>query len=345
MFKKIVYGLFISFLAFSISNAALVETTKIVEEEVNPLQEFVGNVKFHRSSNLAAQNSGLVKAVNFEVGDRIKKYQTLVKIDKDVLNSKINAAKANLKSAKNSLVNANKDYNRYKKLLKSNTITQKEYEDVLLKKESLDSKVKALEATLKQLQIQSIKKTIKAPYAGIIVEKNINLGEWVNAGTKIAKLVDTSKIQIIFNIPLEVAKVLSKNDIYDIKIGDKIFKSKLFAIIPSGDKLTRTLPVKFKANVKNNLVFDGQEAVVSLPKKGKTKALVVPRDALIKKFGKDVVFIVGKDMKARMIPVKIIGYLGNKTAILAKGLSQDLDVVSKGNERIFPNMPVKIINK
>ncbi len=345
MFKKIVYGLFISFFALSVSNAALVETTKIIEDEVNPLQEFVGNVEFLRSSTLAAQNSGVIQSINFKLGDRVKKSQSLVKIDKDVLNAKINAARANLKSAKDSLVNANKDYNRYKKLLKSNTITQKEYEDILLKKDSLSSKVKALEATLKELQIQSIKKSIKAPYAGVIVEKNINLGEWVNAGTKIAKIVDTSTVEITFNISFDVANALQKDDMYDIKIGNKIFKSRLFAIIPSGDKLTRTLPVKFQADVKNSFVFDGQEAVVSLPKNVKTKALVVPRDAVIKRFGKNVVFIVGKDMKAKMIPVKIIGYIGNKTAIAAKGLSQGLEVVSKGNERIFPNSDVKVLNK
>ncbi|PIF04527.1 MAG: hypothetical protein CSA86_01710 [Arcobacter sp.] len=345
MVKKIVYGLLISFFTLSVSQAALVETTKIVKEEVNPLQEFVGNVKFHRSSNLAAQNSGLIKAINFEVGNIVKKTQTLVKIDKDVLNAKINAARANLKSAKDSLANAKKDYNRYKKLLKSNTITQKEYEDILLKKDSLSSKVKALEATLKELQIQSIKKSIKAPYAGVIVEKNINLGEWVNAGTKIAKIVDTSKVEITFNIPFDVANALQKDEIYDIKIGNTIFKSKLFAIIPSGDKLTRTLPIKFKTDVENSFIFDGQEAIINLPKKAKTNALVVPRDAVIKRFGKNVVFIVGKDMKAKMIPVQIIGYIEDKTAITAKGLSQGLDVVSKGNERIFPNSDVKILNK
>ncbi len=345
MLKKMLYVIFMNFFVFSIANAALVETTKIVKEEVNPLQQFLGNVKFHRSSNLAAQNSGLVKAVNFGVGDRVKKSENLVKIDKDVLNARINAAKANLKNAKDSLANANKDYNRYKKLLKSNTITQKEYEDVLLKKDSLSSKVKALEATLKELQIQSIKKTIKAPFSGVIVEKNINLGEWVNAGTKIAKIVDTSKVEITFNIPFNVANALQKGSVYDIKIGNKIFKSKLFAIIPSGDKLTRTLPIKFKANVKNSFIFDGQEAIINLPKNTKTNALVVPRDAVIKRFGKNVVFIVGKDMKAKMIPVQIIGYVGDKTAIAAKGLSQGLDVVSKGNERIFPNSDVKILNK
>jgi len=46
-----------------------------------------------------------------------------------------------------------------------------------------------------------------------------------------------------------------------------------------------------------------------------------------------------------MIPVQIVGYMDGKTAIAAKGLVVGMDIVSKGNERVFPKSPVKIINK
>lgn len=115
--------------------------------------------------------------------------------------------------------------------------------------------------------------------------------------------------------------------------------------IPSGDKLTRTFPVKFKANTKNVFVFDGQEARVNLSKNAKQESLIVPRDAVIKRFGKNVVFIINDKMIAQMIPVQIIAYLESKVAIKAEGLAVGQDIVSKGNERVFPNSPVKIINK
>jgi len=345
MFKKLVATALLSISAFAMGGPALVETTKIVKGEVNPLQEFVGSLNFDRKSMLAAQNSGLVKSINFQLGDNVSKGKTLVQIDSDILNAQINAIRANLSKAKDTQRNSSKDFARYKKLLASKSITQKEYDDALLRSNTSSSDVKALQANLKELQIQSSKKTVKAPFSGVIVEKNINLGEWVNAGSSIAKIVDTSKAEFIFNIPLNVANGLTKGDMYDIKVGKDLIKSKLTAVIPNGDKLTRTFPVKFNADVTGKFVFDGQQAKVSLSKDAKKQALILPRDAVIKRFGQNVVFAINDKNLAQMIPVQIIGYISHDIAVSGQGLVEGMEIVSKGNERIFPNSPVKILNK
>lgn len=346
MGKKILIFLGIAVSLFAAGNPSLVEVAKLVKGEVNPLQEFVGTVSFDRSSVLAAQNSGVVKAINFNVGDRVKKGKTLVQIDADVLNAQIVAAKANLQAALDQEENSSKDYARYKKLLESKSITQKEYDDALLKKDSSKSSVKALKANLKQLQIEASKKGIKAPYSGIIVDKKINLGEWVNAGTAVASIVDTSKAEITFSIPFNIYNGLRINDTYEIQIGKNIVQGKLSAAIPSGDKLTRTFPIKFKASLPTKgFIFEGQQAKVSLSKDEKKEAFILPRDAVIKRFGQNIVFFIDDKNIAQMVPVQIIGFLDDKVAIASNNLKEGMDIVSKGNERVFPNSPVKILNK
>jgi len=346
MIRKFLIFVFSLVSVYAAGNPSLVEVTKLVKGEVNPLQEFVGTVTFDRSSVIAAQNSGVVKAINFEVGDRVKKGKTLVQIDADILNAQIVAAKANLDAAIDSQENSSKDYERYQKLLESKTITQKEYDDALLKKNSSNSNVKALEANLKQLQIEVSKKSIKAPYSGTVVEKKVNLGEWVNAGSAVASIVDTTNAEITFNIPYDIYKGLRVNDTYEINIDGQIVKGKLNAVIPSGDKITRTFPIKFKATLpKDNFIFEGQQAKVSLSKKEKTEALILPRDAVIKRFNQNIVFFIDDKNMAQMIPVNIIGFLDDKVAVASENLQVGMNIVSKGNERVFPNSPVKIINK
>lgn len=342
MFKKIILLAFMSALGYS---ASLVETSVLKKGVVNPLQEFVGTLSFDKKSVLAAQNSGVVKSINFKLGDSVKKNQVLIQIDSDLLNAQINAAKANLKISQDEKSNSSKDYNRYKVLLDSKSITQKEYDDALLKSNSSVNNVMAKKASLKELQLQSSKKSVKAPYAGIIVKKSISIGEWANAGTALATIVNVNKADIIFNIPLSFVKALKVGDSYNISLDKTILKAKLSAIIPNGDKLTRTFPVKFIANVKDTFVFDGQSAKVSLSKDAKKEAFLLPRDAVINRFGQDVIFFINDKSQAIMLPVKIVGYDKNKIAIAAKGLALGMNVVFKGNERIFPNQTVKIINK
>ncbi len=345
MIKKLIITSVLAISSFAMGGPSLVETTKLTKGEVNPLQEFIGTLNFNKKSTLAAQNSGLVKFVNFELGDKVKKGKVLVQIDSDVLNAQIKAVKANLKVAKQKEKNSTKNYQRYKKLLNSKSITQKEYDDALLKSNSSIGDVKVLEAKLKELKIQSNKKSIKAPFDGIIAKKSINLGEWVNAGTPIAKIINTYKAEFIFNVPLKVVNGLKKGDIYDINVGNKNIKSELSAIIPNGDKLTRTFPIKFISDIKDSFVFDGQQAKVRLSKDSKKEGLLLPRDSVIKRFGQNVIFFIDDKMIAKMIPVQVVGYVNNNVAVSGKGLVPGMQIVLKGNERIFPNSPVKIINK
>ena len=135
---------------------------------------------------------------------------------------------------------------------------------------------------------------------------------------------------------------LKSNDIYEITVANKILKAKFHSAIPKGDKLTRTFPVKFKTDVKNMFVFDGQEASVKLAKSAKMQSLIINRDAVIKRFGSEVVFANNKGV-AMMIPVKVLGYLGKDIAIAGKGLVEGMSIVVKGNERVFPNQPVQVI--
>ena len=330
---------------FAAGNAALVETVKIVKGEVNPLQEYVGTLNFDKKSVLAAQNSGLVQKVNFDVGQNVKVNEILVKVDTDLLKAQIDAARANLEIAVIQNENSKKDYERYKKLLETKAITQKEYDDISLKSNQSFINVQALKAKLTELEIQKDKKDIKAPFSGTITSKNVEVGQWVNAGTSVANIVDTSKASFVFNVPLKVANGLKVGNIYEIDINSKILNAKLDAIIPSGDKLTRTFPVKFVADIKDGFVYEGQEAKMKLPIDAKKEALILPRDAVIKRFNQNVVFFIDENKTANMLPVNVVGFIGKQIAVLGNGLVEGMEIVSKGNERVFPKMPVQIINK
>jgi RND family efflux transporter MFP subunit len=199
-------------------------------------------------------------------------------------------------------------------------------------------------AKLNELNIQKSKKTIKAPYSGVIVEKNINLDEWLNQGSQVATIVNTQDLEVVFNLPISFIDSLKSGDEYNINISDEIIKAKLYAAVPSGDKLTRTFPVRFKANAGDKFIFDGASAKISFAKESKSVALVINRDAVIKRFNMDVVFTI-VDGKAVMIPVKVITYFGLNAAIMGEGLVENMPLVTKGNERVFPDMPVQILNK
>jgi membrane fusion protein, multidrug efflux system len=349
MIKKIKIVLLSIFLMFSVLNAAetpqasLVETSTLKMTEVNDLQEFIGTVNFDKKSNIASQSSGIAKKINFEVGQKVNKGDILVQIDSDILDAQINAATSSVNMYKVQLKNTKKNYDRYKVLIEKKSIAQKVFDDAKLDYDVANESLISSQAKLNELKIQKSKKVIRAPFSGIIVEKNINIKEWLNQGTAVATIVNTQEIELVFNLPLSFISGLNNGDIYDVEIANQTIKARLYAAIPSGDKLTRTFPVRFKANVKDMFIFDGASAKIKFAKESKSQALSINRDAVIKRFNMDVVFAV-VDEKAVMIPVKVIAYTGMSAAIDGKGLVDGMSIVTKGNERVFPDMPVKVLN-
>ena len=56
--------------------------------------------------------------------------------------------------------------------------------------------------------------------------------------------VNTQDLEVVFNLPISFIDSLKSGDEYNINISDEIIKAKLYAAVPSGDKLTRTFPVR-----------------------------------------------------------------------------------------------------
>ena len=346
MIKKLIViaGLAIYSLGAGAPPASLVNTAKVIKGVVNPLEEFIGTLNFSKTSAIASQTNGVVVSVNFEAGDNLRKGDLLLEVDSEVLDAQIESLKASVNISKINLENATRDYNRYKELIEKKSISQKVYDDSFFKYSTSKQDLNMAQAKLNEQLINKEKKSIKAPYDAVVVEKNIEVSEWASAGKTIATIVATNEVDLMFNLPTSYIYKLDKNDTYKIDLKGQIIQSKLYASIAKGDKRTRTFPVKFKAKVNNDFLYDGMEVKINLPRSKKQEALMVPRDAVIKRFGQNVIFL-NVDGIANMIPVKILGYTKENVAVQAKGLTEGASVVVKGNERIFPKQPIKSLNK
>jgi len=318
---------------------SLVTTKAVSSGSLIAYQNFIGTLHYSETSVVASQVAGLVLKVNFASTSRVKKGQVLVELDHEILDSRIGAIKASIKELRLQLEKVNKDLQRYTKLLRQKNVSQQQYDEVYYNKITLEQKQIALQAELDILNIERKQSLIRAPFSGVIIDKAISRGEWVDKGGSIATLVNPENIDVIFNIPARFAtKLKSKQDI-ELTINDKIYHGKIEGIIIQGDSRTRTVPLKIKLSKLDDSLFAGVEAEIKLPRENHSDSLLVPRDAVIKRFGQDVVFTI-QDNKAQMIPVKVQLFNGKQVAVIAEGLTPQHRVITKGNERIFPGQAV-----
>jgi RND family efflux transporter MFP subunit len=224
---------------------SLVEVQSVKKMEVNPLQEFIGSINLSKQGAISSQSNGKVEAVFFENAQKVKKGATLVKIDSKLLDLQLKSAKDNLKLKQITLNNAKKEFDRYSELKNKNAVSEQVYDNALLQYDSAKQNELLAKNTLSELEIQKSYKTIKAPYDGVIASKTIEVGEWINTGGSIGTLINTSKVDLVFNLPSSYTYKLSDANNFEVNIQGNRLRAKLKGLIPQGNKKTRTFQAIF----------------------------------------------------------------------------------------------------
>ena len=327
-----------AFAADEAPRPSLVVTAPLTKGIVNPVQAYVGTLYYDMKSDLASEFEGAVESIGFREGDKVRKGDLLVKLDSRVLRSGIAAQRSAVKALEAELTRQERDLERTQALFERDSISQSSYDQVFYVAEQLRAQVAAAESELEAMEIQLEKNAIRAPFDAVVSARNVEVGEWVGKGDAVATLVDPKSIEARLNIPARLIDTVKNGERFAAAIEGRDADVTLKSVIPVADTATRTFPIKL--NVPKDAGFiEGMRIDVQIPTLKEQEALLIPRDAVIKRFGQTVVF-AAVDGKAVMIPVQVIGYQTDMAAIAGEGLTEQMRLVTKGNERIFPNMPV-----
>lgn len=305
------------------------------------MAEFTGTASFREVSEVACEIGGIVDRVHFEEGGRVKKGEKLVKLNSEILEKNLEALKASHRQIISDLEQAKSDLRRMENLYKEEAIAEQLFEEQIFKVSRFENGAEERSAEVERVKTELKKTIVYAPFEGVIIKRSVDKGEWCDKGDEVAIIAMDDEIDVVLNIPQEIIRNISKGMRIRLHASGRDFSGEVTALIPRGDVSTRTFPVKIRTKNDYQLI-EGMEVSADLPIGKKVDVLAVPRDAVIMKFGKSVIFVV-KDSKAVMVPVKVLGYEGLTAGIRGEGLSKAMDVVIKGNERIGDGQALEVI--
>ena len=165
----------------------------------------VGSLAAVQGVTLSAETAGVVTKINFESGTLVKQGDVIVELDASV-------EEANLKAAQAVLASAEPAYNRARKLFETKATSQAELE-------TAEATVRGARAAVASLQAQIEKKAIKAPFSGRLGIRTVNLGEYVNPGSPVIPLHDTSSVFADFSVPQAELQRISIGNNVRLKVG------------------------------------------------------------------------------------------------------------------------------
>ena len=319
---------------------AKVVVKEVTKEVVAENRSYIGLLDFDRTSQVSSDVSGLVESVLVNEGDQVKKGDPLVRLDTELLDREIALRKTRIGQDQLRIELARKNLKRLETLLSRKGTSEKNYDDALFAFQDSQAEKKSSELELEKLSIRKRKSVIKAPFDGIILDKNVETGDWVQQGKLLVSVGSTQ--DIIIRVPVEevVLQFITLNEQVPVTLNafNRELTGTITQVDPVADERTKNVFLKISIPPQDEVV-ENLSATVFIPTSVKRELSMLPRDALIKFQGKDFVYTV-KDGKASILPVNIVTFLGSKVGADNPYFVSGMPVVIEGNERLRPDQAV-----
>jgi len=314
-----------------------------------------GYVVARRQATVSAQITGTLIAVNVEEGEHVSKDQVLARLDDTQFVDQLNAAKAQyaaaqaqVAQARATLKQASEDARRMNAVVDKGYVSRQNAQQantqVVTDRAALNVAVKQAEAAASNVKLAQVNVNytiVRAPFAGVITDKAAQIGEIVSPLSAGGGFTRTGVATIVDMDSLEVDVDVNESYISRVKPGmpveaildaypDWKIPAHVIAIIPSADQSKATVKVRIALDRKDPRIIPQMGVRVSfLEKSGKNSkplpGVLVPKSAVVKRDGKDMVFVVA-DGRANRTPVTIGGDFSDMKQILA-GVSAGSEVV------------------
>ncbi|WP_455203123.1 efflux RND transporter periplasmic adaptor subunit [Kaarinaea lacus] len=326
----------------------LVVVDKAQTQAVIKQVPLTGTVTSPKISRLSSEVSGQVKSIKVDIGDKVKKGDVLILLDRDIEALTLKAYQAATQQTQEELIEAKRRYESGKRLEKQNSISQEEIDQ-------RQAAVKIAEAAL-QKQLAEEKKqqaivklyTIKAPFSGVISEKKTEVGEWIETGQPTLTLIAMDQLLIDFQVPQEFYTQINSTSQFTITLDalqGKKLEGKIVAIVPVSDPSARTFLVRTKLEGSNINMTPGMSAQGVLRLNTGQEGVIVSRDAIIRyRDGRIAVWVVKNDGNTTTVSEQVVklGHSFNGKVSVVEGLQAGATVVVQGNESLKNGQAVRI---
>ena len=301
----------------------------------------IGTVAAVQGVTVSADLPGVVDRIAFDSGRAVREGEVLVQLDTRQEQAQLAAAEAQLQLAE-------LNHTRMTSLVEQDAVSRAEFDQAAATHKQAEARIREIRATIER-------KTIRAPFSGILGIRQVNLGQYLTGGDPVVPLQSLNPIYVNFGVPQQNAAQMRPGRTVEITIGDlgnARFTGRISALDSVVDPTTRNVQVQATLSnpggklrpgmfVQTEVTLGAPQTVVSLPASAISYA----------PYG-DSVFIVA-DMKTpqgqsyrgvRQQVVKLGGARGDQVAVLS-GVKPGEEVVTSGVFKLRNGVAIQVNNK
>jgi multidrug resistance efflux pump len=208
------------------------------------------------------------------------------------------------------------------------------------------------QAVVDQIATDLEKATTRAPFAGYVVKRSTEVGEWIPLGGPVAEMIDLSSVLIRVDMPESALPYLRVGQDARVLVDalGRAFTGSVKHIMRQADPSARTFPVELHVANEEGLLAGGMFARATLPSGAEEEVTAVPKDAVLIKEGVTYVALVipGRDGTPHgvLAPVTAGADVGEWIAVAGGNVREGAAVITRGTERMLPfPSPIEIVDE
>lgn len=310
---------------------AIVTLAKIEKLALTPNFTAPGDIVANRDSVVAAEVAGRIQTT-LNIGARVSRGTVIAVIDDRMARLDRDQARAEVARLQSDLTYQNRLVGRLQQLLKEEAESEASLDEAISTRDQTRARLAAAKVALETAQVDLARTRIRAPFAGQMVERRIEVGEYATPGREIGRIVGRQGSEARVRVPIAVAGSLSTGQEVTILADGESRSSRVRTVIEAGDEVSRTVEVR--APMGSHNLKMGSAISITVPTGIERDVLTAPRDALVLRDSGIFVYVVNpKDKTAKRIDVQVGEPAGDRVAISGQIAAGDMIVV-RGGERL-----------
>ena len=321
-----------------------VHARSLQAESVVPTSEATAEILANRHAYLRSETAGRIVALMVEAGERVDEAQVLLKLDVGRPASAAKAAQAAVAQSEARLHQAERELARTHKLVDTGGLPEQRLDDAEDAVRLASAARDAARAEARLARRGLTEAVVRAPFAGTVVERSVELGEYLAPGSPLLSLADTSV--------LKARVLLDPREALDVTVGSRAsisayarpgetFGGTVVRVGEVIDPRTRRLPVEIELDPHEGRLRPGLVAKFTVQTGGPKNVLQVPIDGVFERFGSQHVYVV-EDGVAHRRPI-VLGPVRAGFAEVADGIEPGELVVTKGVTRVVDGSKVLVV--
>ena len=260
-----------------------------------------GRVEAVQQATVSAQTSGRIAELPFDVNDYVAAGDVVMRFTDTEQRAALASANAALEEARARLAEASQEFERFSRMIENNSISKSQFDQSRANRDAAQARLKAAQSGVATAQEQLEYTVVRAPYAGIVSRRHVELGELVSPGQPLISGLSLQQLRVNVDVPQSMFHaVRTIGKAYAYVDGERIAAESM-TFFPVADAKANTFRVRVNLPDGAATLYPGMFIKVGFVV-GETRRLLVPAAAVVRRSELSAVYVIdGETVSLRQV--------------------------------------------